>query len=197
MPIGGIQLVTPSITGARGAVFKVTLLAYGYTFISKGTVHAYIPDLEHEAQIYERLVSLQGVHIPVFLGAVDLQSLNRTYYYDFDVDIVHLCFLSWGGLHLEDVQHPDKYTLQPMAVEALSAIHQQGVAHRDARYENILFNPQTGRIMLIDFERSQPVDTSWPAPAHLGPNKRQRAQDWKEQAKSIFLADLMRVQGAF
>lgn len=36
-------------SGARGVLFKATKLAYGYTFVSKGTVSAFIPDLEHES----------------------------------------------------------------------------------------------------------------------------------------------------
>ena len=61
------------VTGARGALFKVTLLEHGYTFISKGTVEAFIPDLEHEARAYRRLERVQGLHVPVFLGAIDLR----------------------------------------------------------------------------------------------------------------------------
>ncbi|KAH9237195.1 hypothetical protein K456DRAFT_1722447 [Colletotrichum gloeosporioides 23] len=41
--------------GARGVLFKISLLAYGYTFVSKGTVRAFIEDLEHEVAVYERL----------------------------------------------------------------------------------------------------------------------------------------------
>ncbi|KAJ2970295.1 hypothetical protein NUW58_g9738 [Xylaria curta] len=186
------------ITGACGALFKVTLLAYGYTFISKGTVQALIPNLEHEARVYERLKDIQGVHVPVFLGAINLQSLNRTYYYDFCIDIVHLCFMSWGGIGLRDSQDLDKNksTLRRVAVETMRAIHQRRVVHKDARYENILFNPQTGGIMLIDFERSQLLDTP------LEPNKRRRVQDSKGRTKSVdcsgdFLADLAGVNAAF
>ncbi|KAI0968151.1 hypothetical protein F4678DRAFT_464658 [Xylaria arbuscula] len=193
-----------NIAGARGALFKVTLLTYGYTLISKGTVHAFIPDLEHEARVYERLKGVQGVHVPVFLGAIDLRSLGRTYHYDFRIDIVHLCFMSWGGLGLRDGRdlYRNKSTLQPMAVEAMKAIHRQGVLHKDARYENILFNPQTGRVMLIDFERSQLLDTPRQSLAALEPNKRRRMQDPKGQIKSVgcsgdFSADLEGVKALF
>ncbi|KAI0118235.1 hypothetical protein GGR51DRAFT_498548 [Nemania sp. FL0031] len=178
------------VTGARGALFKVTLLAYGYTFIGKGTIQAFVPELEHEARVYKRLGDLQGVYVPVFLGAIDLRSLDTTYYYDFNVDIVHLCFLSWGGLGLRDVQGLDRASLQPMALEAMREIHQQGVIHKDARYENILFNPQTGRIMLIDFERSQIVDISRPILAPLQSNKRRRVQDSKGQTGLVGGSDV-------
>ncbi|KAL0764704.1 hypothetical protein CaCOL14_012794 [Colletotrichum acutatum] len=48
--------------GARGVLFKISLLAYGYTFVSKGTVRAFIEDLEHEAAVYDRLRPIQVVH---------------------------------------------------------------------------------------------------------------------------------------
>ena len=185
------------ITGARGALFKVTLLGYGYTFISKGTVQVFVPDLEHEGQVYERLKDVQGVHVPVFLGAIDLRSLGRTYYYDFRIDIVHLSFMSWGGLALRNGRDLDrnKSTLEPMAVKAIRAIHQRGVLHKDARYENMLFNPQIGRVMLIDFERSQLLD-----PPRSTLAKRRRVLDPKGRIKSVdygFLNDLAGVRAAF
>ncbi|KAI0189676.1 hypothetical protein F4808DRAFT_467253 [Astrocystis sublimbata] len=197
------------ITGARGALFKVTLLGYGYTFVSKGTVQAFVPDLEHKARVYKRLRDVQGVHVPVFLGAIDLPSLGRTYYYDFRIDIVHLCFMSWGGLDLRNgwgLDRNRRHTLRPLAVEAMRAIHRLGVVHKDARYENILFNPQTGRVTLIDFERSELFDTPRPTLAPLEPNKRRRVQDMKGRIRSVgcsdnflanSLADLASVEAAF
>ena len=41
--------------GARGALFRLTLLAYGYTFVGKGTVAEFQPDLYHEAGVYNKL----------------------------------------------------------------------------------------------------------------------------------------------
>ncbi|KAI1823989.1 hypothetical protein F4861DRAFT_507963 [Xylaria intraflava] len=181
------------INGSRGVLFKVTLLAYGYTLIGKGTIQEFIPYLEHEARVYARLEDVQGVHVPVFLGTINLRSLGRTYYYDFDVDIVFLCLLSWGGLGLGDGRNlnRNKSTLQPMAVEAMEAIHRRGVLHKDARYENVLFNPQTGRVMLIDFERSQLLDRPQPTLAAHKPNKRRRLKKPKKQIKSAtYLSDV-------
>ncbi|KAK1948819.1 hypothetical protein LY78DRAFT_687340 [Colletotrichum sublineola] len=66
----------------------MSLLAYGYTFISKGTVRAFIKDLEHEAAVYERLRPIQGTHVPVFLGAINLRSLDRIYYFDHRVYVM-------------------------------------------------------------------------------------------------------------
>ncbi|KAM6514479.1 hypothetical protein FSOLCH5_008719 [Fusarium solani] len=87
--------------GSRGVLFQLTLLKYGCNFVSKGTVAAFIEDLEHEAAVYQHLHRLQGISVPVLMGAIDLRDLRRTYYYDLRVYIVHLSFLSWGGGSLD------------------------------------------------------------------------------------------------
>ena len=37
------------LQGARGALFRITLLSHGYVFVAKGTVRAFVPDILHEA----------------------------------------------------------------------------------------------------------------------------------------------------
>ncbi|KAJ6437107.1 glycoside hydrolase family 5 protein [Purpureocillium lavendulum] len=156
--------------GARGVLFKVTLLAYGYTFVSKGTIQVFIPDLEHEAAVYRRLEDLQGIHVPVFLGAVDLRSLDRIYYYDHRVYIVHLTLVSWGGESLREARGPMP-TAEEQVKRILHAIHQRGVTHRDVRAPNILLCEETGGAMIIDFERAQLLDPPRPPLAEMTLNK--------------------------
>ncbi|EXU95373.1 protein kinase [Metarhizium robertsii] len=167
--------VTPLADGgSRGVLFRVTLLTYGYTFVGKGTVRAFIKDLEHEAAVYERLEPAQGVSIPVFLGTVDLRAMNKIYYYDHRVYIVHLMFLSWGGYKLDDVRiaHGLGKRLAGQTLQSLRSMHSQGVVHNDVRGANMLFNPETNRIMVIDFERAELVQPPRRALAQLVPNKR-------------------------
>ncbi|CAG9953436.1 unnamed protein product, partial [Clonostachys rosea f. rosea IK726] len=156
------------ITGARGALFKITLLAYGYTFIGK-----------HEALVYKRLEKVQGTYVPVFLGAIDLRALGRTYYYALRVDVVHLSFMSWGGVGLRDIDATglDEASVTGMAIRSMKAIHQEGVVHMDARRENTLLNPETRGVMIIDFERSRLLSSPRRQLAALQPNKRRRIQD--------------------
>ena len=156
--------------GARSVLFKVTLLTYGYTFVSKGTVQAFIPDLEHEGTVYNRLQSIQGVHVPVFLGAINLQSMNKTYYYTHRVYVVHMTFLSWAGCCIETAgELGDKET---MAIQSLQMIHQQGVIHRDIRMANMLFNRERNGVMVIDFERAVLLKPPRRPLAQAIPNKR-------------------------
>ncbi|KAJ0126620.1 G1/S-specific cyclin CCN1 [Fusarium oxysporum f. sp. albedinis] len=166
--------------GARGVLFQVTLLAHGYTFVSKGTVRAFIKDLEHEAAVYERLKPIQGVHVPVFLGAVDLRSMNKTYYYDHRVYVVHMTFLSWGGCSIDRAQRigdMDDRSLEDEAIRSLRAMHREGVIHKDVRLANMLFNPETKGVMVIDFERALLLKPPRRPLAQLVPNKRA----WKSE----------------
>ncbi|EGX92824.1 Protein kinase-like domain [Cordyceps militaris CM01] len=150
--------ITPlGLGGARGVLFKVTLLTYGYTFVGKGTVRVFIKDLEHEAAVYKRLQPIQGVYVPVFLGAIDLRLMNKIYYYDHRVYVVHVTFLSWGGCEISEPREDSntKESLEQQATLSLQALHRLGVLHRDVRRANMLVNSETGGVMMIDFERAE------------------------------------------
>jgi hypothetical protein len=51
--------------GARGALFRLTLEGYGYTFVGKGTMMAFEAKLKHEALVYQHLDAVQGELTPV------------------------------------------------------------------------------------------------------------------------------------
>ncbi|KAJ9413848.1 hypothetical protein QL093DRAFT_2503287 [Fusarium oxysporum] len=173
--------------GARGVLFQVTLLAHGYTFVSKGTVRAFVKDLEHEAAVYERLKPIQGVHVPVFLGAIDLGSMNKTYYYDHRVYVVHMTFLSWGGCSIDRAQRigDTDRPLEDEAIRSLRAMHREGVVHKDVRLANMLFNPETNRVMVIDFERALLLKPPRRPLAQLVPNKRAWKSETMMDAKKV------------
>ena len=167
--------VTPlGEVGSRGALFRVTLVTHGYVFICKGTVRAFIKDLQREAAVYERLKPLQGVSVPVFLGSIDLRPMNKVYYYDHRVYVVYMSFLSWGGYNLDhfDVADDVGKRLAGKTLQSLRAMHRQGVVHKDVRRNNMLFNPETNRVMIIDFERSLLEHPPRRALDQIVPNKR-------------------------
>lgn len=167
--------ITPlSEVGSRGALFRVTLVTYGYVFICKGTVRAFITDLQHEAAVYNRLTPLQGVSVPVFLGNIDLRPMNKIYYYDHRVYVVYMSFLSWAGYKLGnfDVAENAGKKLAHKTLQSLHSMHREGVVHKDVRRSNMLFNPETNRVMIIDFERSLLVQSPRRALHQIIPNKR-------------------------
>ncbi|KAF4975643.1 hypothetical protein FZEAL_7598 [Fusarium zealandicum] len=173
-------------SGSRGVLFKVTLTAYGYTFIGKGTVRAFISDLENEAAVYNRLQPIQGRHVPVFLGAIDLRSIDKVYYYFHRVYIVHITFLSWGGDSVTDAVEAGDMgkNSQSMAATALRALHGEGVVHRDVRFANMLFNREVNKVMMIDFERALLVEQPRYPLAQLVPNKGRRGSEGRESKKA-------------
>ncbi|KPM36116.1 hypothetical protein AK830_g10442 [Neonectria ditissima] len=176
--------ITPlGLGGARGVLFQVTLLAYGYTFVSKGTVRAFIPDLQHEAAVYKRLKQVQGVNVPVFLGAIDLRSMNKIYYYDHRVYVVHMTFLSWAGHPIDPAETTDSEgrLLEDKAVRSLRAMHQEGVIHKDVRIANMLFNAETDGVMMIDFERATLLKPPRRPLGQTVPNKRA----WKSEEMGV------------
>lgn len=52
---------------------ELFLESHGYVFVGKGTVQAFVPDLLHEGEIYQRLGKHQGTAVPVYLGNIDLK----------------------------------------------------------------------------------------------------------------------------
>ena len=94
---------------------------------------------------------MQGSAIPVCLGNMDL---DRTYYLDVGVEIVHVLYMAWGG---ESLYH-DTPSIAPAALEHEKQRSQGEVAcsvfHKDPRLDNMLWNVEKQQVMLIDFERS-------------------------------------------
>ena len=136
------------LQGSRGRLFKVTLLSHGYTFVAKGTRDVFVSDLHHEATIYQHLRPLQGDMIPVFLGNTDLEKK----WWDLGYCISHMLLMSYGG---ESVDWIGDYGIEHrMIVEKMEGM---GVSHEDLAERNTLWNPQTGKLMVIDFERSRIV----------------------------------------
>ena len=191
--------------------FKVTLLAYGYTFISKGTVRAFVNALEHEAAVYKRLGPLQGTHIPVFLGSIDLRTFGRTYYFDHRVYVIYMVFLSWGGEAMDemDLSNTASGQLRTRLERALRAVHQLGVVHADVRAANVLQNPMTDQMMLIDFERALLMDPPRFPLGQVASNKRKWNSEKDEKIKpsyecstrrqeqNPFFEDIARAKGMF
>jgi hypothetical protein len=140
--------------GARGALFKITLAAHGYTLVAKGTVEAFVPDLRHEGRVYRRLERIQGKAVPVCLGNIDLVKM---YYLDLDVEIVHMLLMSWAGEVATEAAVTGMGVVADLGAEVrrtAAEVRGQGVVHGDDRAPNRLWNVERRRVMLIDFERS-------------------------------------------
>ena len=135
------------IQGGRGAIFKLTLESHGYTMIGKGTPPHYVADLRTEKAVYDRLHEIQGTVIPVCLGAI---YSPRRYFYDIDVPIFYWLLMSHAGKSL----NPAEFEARKPSVDAMyKKLMQCGIAHRDISPNNILWDEQANKLMVIDFER--------------------------------------------
>jgi hypothetical protein len=159
--------------GARGALFKLTLESHGYTFVAKGTVVAFEAKLKHEGLVYRHLNEAQGELIPVYLGNI---SLTRAYFLDFKVRIVHMLLMSWGGEQVEDGSTGWEVDAETTRKKLL----RYGVEHHDVRPPNVLRSSEGGKVILVDFERSE-ILKRVPALQEISPNKRRRLH-YKEGA---------------
>ncbi|RDA82654.1 hypothetical protein CP532_0120 [Ophiocordyceps camponoti-leonardi (nom. inval.)] len=159
--VQGIHRAGRNESGATGILFKATLLEYGYTMVFKGVQENARGALEHEIAVYERLQPIQGKHVPVCLGMIDLRTIGRTFHhsnaYDGYSEIILLLFLSWGGVNLFDaeVRLEAKQELEEKAKRSFRAVHELGVIQDDVRLENMLVNDDINGVMVIDFEHSK------------------------------------------
>ena len=139
------------VQGSRGALFQITLASHGYTFVGKGTRDVFVPDLMHEGRIYDRLQSIQGKLIPVYLGNIDLERP----WFDLGVRIIHMLLMSWGGERIDKVKEARAFETDIMQFER--RIAGMGVRHEDIRPPNMLWSQENDGVMFIDLERATEI----------------------------------------
>jgi hypothetical protein len=165
-----------NLHGARGALLKIRLSLHGYVFVAKGVETRNLHYLCHEARMYQHVRSLQGLRVPVCCGVV---GLRVPYLYD-NAKLTHLLFMSWAGRSLLGMEKTgtvpktlrNRFARQKK--EAIAALSKLSVRHGDLEERNWTYDDRTGRLMVIDFERSSLIDRK--ALSVLSPNKR-RAND--------------------
>ncbi|KAF4227345.1 hypothetical protein CNMCM6805_003102 [Aspergillus fumigatiaffinis] len=132
--------------GSSGAPFKITCSTFGYTVVGKGTTSKRWRKVSREAEVYGVLQRAQGSAVPVFLGAINLA---QTYFLHGAGRIRHMLLMGWGG---ESVGHTTlNKTIQRAISRSVKEIRCFGIFHHDLRPENILWNDELQRALIIDF----------------------------------------------
>ncbi|CAG8241623.1 unnamed protein product [Penicillium olsonii] len=132
--------------GSSGAPFKITCATFGYTVIGKGTTSKLWGEVSPEADIYRVLQRVQGSAVPVFLGAINFA---QTYFLHGAGRIRHMLLMGWAG---ESVGHSTlNKTIQDAISRSVKEIRRCGVVHQDLRPENIMWNTELERALIIDF----------------------------------------------
>lgn len=142
------RCVPLGIRGAYGAPFKLTCAKYGYVVLGKGTTSSLWEEVSREAQVYQILRKAQAAAVPVFLGTIDLAKI---YFLHGAGDIRHMLIMGWGG---------ESTATMELTSELLDQIHRSikeikalGIVHEDLRFDNVLWNPELGRALIIDFHQ--------------------------------------------
>lgn len=163
------QRCTPLGTcGAYGAPFKLTCAAYGYTVIGKGTTTALWNTVSREAQVYRILQKAQGSAVPIFLGKIDLA---KTYFLHGAGEIRHMLIMAWGGKSIAETTQSDRRQMEIR--RSMKEIRALGVIHQDLRPDNILWNEELERALIIDFHDAT-LDPRLPI-----------KRPWSERARSL------------
>ncbi|KAH6628429.1 hypothetical protein F5144DRAFT_474683, partial [Chaetomium tenue] len=141
-----------------GALFKLQLAPYGYTFVAKGTTPAHYSLLKHESLVYSRLERLQGEAVPVHLGIADL-SWGNGYILPGAVYRVYMMMMAWGGEVARDKTVPDLYAEKN---RLMCAMWDEGVCHPYENNPRYLWDEEAQRVMAINFDQA----AFRPAPKH-------------------------------
>ncbi|KAK0618388.1 hypothetical protein B0T17DRAFT_592179 [Bombardia bombarda] len=137
------------LSGLIRALLKIRLSAFGYTFVAKAVEAPCLKRLQHEEKMYDHLRSIQGEHVPVCLGLINLV---LPYYYDGGV-FRHLLLLSWGGRPLPYcTDQIDKTRVIAAVSAAFASLHRLQVLHGDAEARNITYDKGP---MIVDLERAK------------------------------------------
>ncbi|KAG2000794.1 hypothetical protein GB937_010827 [Aspergillus fischeri] len=134
--------------GSYGAPFKITCATFGYTIVGKGTTSKLWKEVSREAEVYRVLQRAQGSAVPVFLGAINLAQI---YFLHGAGEIRHMLLMGWGGESLGHVTLGK--TVQRAISRSVKEIRSLGIFHQDLRPENILWNAELKRALIIDFHR--------------------------------------------
>jgi serine/threonine protein kinase len=135
--------------GVYGAPFKLTCATYGYTVIGKGTTSGLWKEVSREAQVYQLLQRVQGSAVPIFLGTIDLAKM---YFLHGAGEIRHMLVMGWGGESTAKME-PAPWLRQEIH-KSKKEIEDLGIIHEDLQRDNILWNKELGRALIIDFHCS-------------------------------------------
>ncbi|RAH83552.1 hypothetical protein BO86DRAFT_447011 [Aspergillus japonicus CBS 114.51] len=151
---------TIGIHGSRGALLNVTLSSHGYTVPATCTVSEFRDRHRHEAAVYDKLRSNQGIYIPLYLGSIDLA---HPYSYDGIAYLEHMMLLSPSGQSLD------------LALTELgrTSIHSRNVLHKDPAPRNWSYNPESKHVVFFDYERAELIEPR-PILSEMSPNRKRK-----------------------
>ncbi|KAJ5561929.1 hypothetical protein N7461_000690 [Penicillium sp. DV-2018c] len=137
------------VIGRTCYLLKATLLSHGYTVLIKATTSENSQRIKSELRNYKDLIVLQGSKIPVCLGMFKPQV---PYWYH-GSQMRYMLVLGWSGIRTDHELSPEarRFVIRQAAVLE-SILREHGAIHTDLQPRNVLYNPTTRSLVLIDLE---------------------------------------------
>jgi hypothetical protein len=144
-----------SLTISTGSTVFAKFYDIKYGPVASGWAHENVQFCQEskdaEKHAYEKLDGLQGSDIP---GCYGEYYFSRVGPFD-KVSALLLQFIPDPPLYMTWVSTPSKLaTLKSRAFEVFQRIHANGVFHGDITPQNLLWNSETERLTVIDFEQA-------------------------------------------
>jgi predicted ATPase/signal transduction histidine kinase len=148
--ISGYNIVEPIYAGSRTLVYRAIRICDSQPVILKKLQHEY-PSFHELMQFRNQYTITKNLDVPGIIQSYDLENYGNGYV---------LVMEDYGGISLEKFtqQQPlDITTFLPIAIQLADILHQlyqNRVIHKDIKPANILINPKTKQVKLIDFSIS-------------------------------------------
>jgi len=104
------------------------------------------------------------------LRSLNLDSVIKAYSLETAQNTLAIIFEDFGGLSLRMLMDERKFTLSEFLhiaiqiTDSLGNIHEANIIHKDINPSNIVFNPETGQLKIIDFGLATRLTSSHPNP---------------------------------
>ncbi|KAL7783584.1 hypothetical protein V8C37DRAFT_397021 [Trichoderma ceciliae] len=167
------------------SLFKIRLSLYSYTFIAKGGKGS--AHLWSEKFVYDQIANLQGHHVPVCIGMLELitpHHHNRKAFKD-------MLLLSWAGRPFRNCsKQVSRDQVAGMTDMGLRAMHKLGVVYNGGlEPQNFLYDASRGSVMIVDFEDSSLEFCKTPAVVGDYQTRKRKRDRWQEDARQVFEED--------
>ena len=165
--------------GRFGALVRITVAGFGYTFVAKGIMRVFRGVLEHELAVYQALSAHQGRLIPVCLGIINLP--DGFFPGPRCVELSQLLLLSFAGPDLSyDEALPYRIDIQGEMDRTGRELRALGLCNDDVRIRNAAWNEEVQRVMYFDFDQAYFEESAPSSPDSLEPSEPARTVEPSE-----------------
>lgn len=145
--IDDYQIIEKIYESANSLVYRAILKQNNQPLIIKILKENY-PTLSEITRYKQEYEITRSLHVESVVKAYDLQRHNNS---------LVMILEDFGGQSLKSLLSETKLSLEDFLriaikiTEGLDAIHQANIIHKDINPSNIVYNPQTGDLKIIDF----------------------------------------------